>query len=141
MKGYLLDTNVLSEGAKQRPDTRVGEWLRQGDPQTQFVSVLSLAEIRRGALRALDPRKSAALERWLYDLLLRQYSDRVLPVDWRVAETWAGLAARCESAGRTLPVVDALLAATALANDLVIVTRNVRDFQPAGVSVLDPWSR
>ena len=139
MKGYLLDTNVLCEGAKKAPDQSVIAWLAQSHDSTQYVSVLTLGEVQRGVSKSVSAVQRKRLAEWLRDGLLREFEGRVLPVDWPVAEAWALLTAKCEAHGRPLPAIDALLAATALVHDLTVVTRNSRDFAGTGVRVLNPW--
>ena len=137
MKGFLLDTNVLSELRKgARADVNVQRWFANVDENLIFLSVLVTGEIRRGieAIRKRDPRAATALERWL-DNLMQAYSDRVLPVDAATADEWGRLDAR-----GSLPVVDGLLAATAQIHDLTLVTRNVKDVFGTGIDVLDPFA-
>ena len=137
MKGFLLDTNVLSELRKgARADENVRRWLENVDENLLFLSVLVTGEIRRGieAIRQRDLRAAAALERWL-DTLVQAHSDRVLPVDAATADEWGRLDAR-----GSLPVVDGLLAATAQVHDLTFVTRNVKDVVGTGIDVLDPFA-
>jgi predicted nucleic acid-binding protein len=133
---YLLDTNVISETRRRRPDSHVLRWLRGVDPSTLYISVLTLGEIAKGiALRSTrDRSQGAALQQWL--LATRTiYADRIVPIDAETAETWGHIAAR-----RSLPVIDGLLAATALVRGMTLVTRNVGDIADTGVTVLDPWS-
>jgi toxin FitB len=137
VKGFLLDTNVLSELRKgARADVNVQRWLASVDENFIFLSVLVTGEIRRGieAIRKRDPRAATALARWL-DNLMQAHSDRVLPVDAATADEWGRLDAR-----GSLPVVDGLLAATAQVHDLTLVTRNVEDVVGTGIDVLDPFT-
>jgi predicted nucleic acid-binding protein len=137
VKGFLIDTNVLSELRKgARADANVRSWFESLDENTIFLSVLVTGEIRRGieAIRKRDPRAASVLERWL-DNLVRAHSDRVLPVDAATADEWGRLDAR-----GSLPVVDGLLAATARVHDLTLVTRNVRDVVHTGVDLLNPFA-
>ncbi len=139
MKGYLIDTNVLCEGSKKAPEASVVAWLANAPPAQQYVSVLTLGEVQRGISKSLNAGKTRRLAEWLRDGLLREFDGRILPVDWPVAEAWGLLTSKSESKGRSLPAIDALLAATALVHDLTIVTRNARDFAGTGVRVLNPW--
>ena len=137
MKGFLIDTNVLSELRKgARADVNVRRWFEGIDENSIYLSVLVTGEIRRGieAIRKRDPRAASTLERWL-DNMIEAHSERVLPVDAATADAWGRLDAR-----GSLPVVDGLLAATALVRDLTLVTRNVKDVVRTGVDVLDPFS-
>lgn len=136
MQAYLLDTNVLSETVRARPDAGVIRWLEGLAPQQLHVSVLTLGEIRKGALLAGDPVRSRKLLRWLDTELSAWFEDRVLGIDEAVSTHWAELLAR---AGRPVPAIDSLLAATAVRHGLVVATRNVRDFEGLGVEVWSPW--
>jgi predicted nucleic acid-binding protein len=137
---YLLDTHVLSEGIKPRPDPGVAAWLTDKSPLDLLVSCLTLGEIRKGVeLRGEDARR-AQIEHWLGDTLPAQFRGRVLPVDTAVAMEWGRLAARAQGEGRPLPTMDGLLLATASAHGLTFVTRNRRDCADRGVAVLDPWT-
>jgi len=137
VKGFLIDTNVLSELRKgARADVNVRRWFEGIDETSIYLSVLVTGEIRRGieAIRKRDPRAASTLERWL-DNMMEAHSERVLPVDAATADAWGRLDAR-----GSLPVVDGLLAATALVRGLTLVTRNVKDVVRTGVDVLDPFS-
>jgi toxin FitB len=134
---FLLDTNVLSETRKPRPDPGVIEWITATPPGQLHVSVLSLGEIEQGIARILgrgDHRQAAALQRWLHDIEAG-FADRILPVTLPVASAWGQ-----QQQAQPLPVVDALIAATAQLDGLTVVTRNVKDFQLSGIPVLNPFS-
>lgn len=132
----LLDTNILSEIRKPRPNAAVLAWFDAQEADDLYVSVLTLGEIREGVdrLAARDEARGRTLGRWLADLSVL-YADRILPVDQAVAEEWGRLRA---AAARTLPVIDALLAATARVHGLTLVTRNDKDFRGLDVPVLNP---
>src|ERR1017187_1412565 len=125
MSGFLIDTNALSEYNRPGgPDAGVKRWLETTDRQSQYVSVITLAEIQKGIELLAEGKRRAQLEEWFKQDLEAWFSGRVLPVDRQVAARWASLVAQGARAGRTLPMVDSLLAATALAHDLALVTRN-----------------
>jgi hypothetical protein len=133
---FLLDTNVISELRRKRPDARVLSWIRRTDPAALRISVLTLGEIAKGAAQcaARDRAQAAVYYRWL-DQMRLHYADRMIGVDADIAEAWGRLAAT-----RVFPIVDGLLAATALLRGMTLVTRNERDIAGAGVPVLNPWN-
>lgn len=134
---YLIDTNVLSELKRKVPDQGVVEWFAQRPSQILYLSVLTLGEIRKGVEGVKDARRRQRLSDWLESDLRQFFYGRILSVDAAVADRWGRLVA---DAGRPLPVVDSLLAATALTHDLVLVTRNVQDFAGLPVQLCNPWS-
>jgi len=140
MSGFLIDTNVLSEYNRPGgPDAGVKRWLETTDRQFQHVSVITLAEIQKGIELLAEGKRRVQLEQWLKQDLEAWFSGRILPVDRQVAGRWASLVAQGARAGRHLPTVDSLIAATALAHGLTIVTRNTRDFDGIGATIINPW--
>ena len=140
MNGFLIDTNVLSEYNKPGgPDAGVKRWLENTDRQMQHVSVMTLAEIQKGIELLAPGKRSSELEEWFSKDLEAWFAGRVLSVDRRVAARWASLVAQGSRAGRPLPTVDSLIAATALVYELTIVTRNTKDFSGSGVITMNPW--
>jgi predicted nucleic acid-binding protein len=133
---YLLDTNVVSELRKKSPEPRVLDWFEKAADERLYFSVLSVGEIRRGIERLDDPTRKQALAEWLETELLPWFGNRLLPINLAIAERWGKLLA---AAGRPLPSIDSLLAATALEHGLILVTRNVQDFNLPGVRVENPW--
>ena len=133
--GYLLDTNVISETRKTHSDSGVMAFLSAADATGLFLSVLTLGELRKGveAKRRTDPIAADRLGAWV-DGIETVFADRVLPVDTATARRWGEL-----SAARSLPVIDTLIAATAIAHGLTLVTRNTRDVESTGVLLVDPW--
>ncbi|KAA9376929.1 type II toxin-antitoxin system VapC family toxin [Microbispora cellulosiformans] len=134
--GYLLDTNVVSEVRKRNGSVAVRDWIGAAHGPTLYLSSLTVGEIRCGVelRRRNDPAQAAVLEGWLH-ALLRRFGDRIVPVTPEVAEEWGRL-----NAVRTLPTADGLIAATARVNGWTLVSRNVKDFEGTGVSVLNPFS-
>jgi hypothetical protein len=135
---YLIDTNVISEIRKrERGHPGVVQWAASIDPDELHTSVLVIGEIRRGIeqKRRTDPDQAVALEGWL-DRVRIGLGGRIIPVDERIAELWGKL-----GVGASLPVVDGLIAATALVHDLTVVTRNVGDMARTGASLLNPFAR
>jgi toxin FitB len=133
--GYLLDTNVLSETRKRRVASGVTAFFAAVDSIALYLSVLTLGELRKGvaARGRTDPLSAERLGIWV-DGLETNFASRLLPVDAAVARIWGEL-----SAARNLPVIDSLIAATAIAGGLTLVTRNIHDVAATGVSLLDPW--
>lgn len=134
--GYLIDTNAISELRRREPEPRVVEWFQQRPARVLYLSVLSMGEIRRGVERLEEGRRAQALRSWLEEELPAWFGGRLLPIDGAVADRWGRLLAE---AGRPLPAIDSLLAATALVHDLVLTTRNVRDLAGLPVALANPW--
>jgi len=137
MSGYLLDTNCVSELIKPRPEARVVEWVEAADESVLFLSVLTLGEIRKGVAALPQSKRRTRLETWLEVDLQARFAGRILPIDSGIADRWGSMAAESKRKGKSLPVIDGLLAATALHHNLTIVSRNAADF--SNLPVLDPW--
>lgn len=138
---YLLDTNVLSEPSKPSPNRTVTRWAEEQPREILAVSAISLGEVRYGVDLLEHGAQRAKLERWLKVSVLEYFRGRVLSVIKQVAVKWAHLAAAEKKRGRTLPMADGLLLATAAIHGLTIVTRNESDFEDRGVPVYNPWRR
>jgi predicted nucleic acid-binding protein len=134
---FLIDTVTLSELRKRQRDPKLVDWFERQRTTELFLSVISIGEIERGIARqrATDPGFAAALAAWL-DQVLILYGERIVPFDLPAARRWGGLCAALGHDG-----ADLMIAATALQHGLTVVTRNVRDFEPTGVAVLDPFGR
>ncbi len=137
---YLLDTNVISEWVKPRPDSGVVAWLADLDEDSVFISVIALAELRHGIERMAAGMRRERLDAWVRDELPSRFEGRVLPVDGAVADAWGRVMARGQAAGRPLGAMDALVAATAEVHGLTLVTRNVSDFTVLGRTTVNPWT-
>lgn len=135
--GYLLDTNVLSELRKKSPDPGVVDFVRDCDEEKTYISVLTMGELRKGALQKQrkDPAAARMLLKWI-DELQAGFSERILSVDAKTAVLWGEF-----SADRSRSVIDTLLAATAARHGLTLVTRNTKDVSGLKVQVLNPWKR
>ncbi|MBI5479906.1 MAG: type II toxin-antitoxin system VapC family toxin [Deltaproteobacteria bacterium] len=133
---YLVDTNVIAEIVRRRPDAEVASWFRVVPDTALHLSVLSLGELRKGVERRPAGVRRERLRVWLEQELPAWFEDRLLPVSKEVADRWGRLAAEV---GRSLPAIDGLLAATALHHGLRLVTRNVRDFRLPGLEIVNPW--
>lgn len=137
MTPVLLDTNVLSELVRRRPDPHVMAFV--GGVTSPLVSVLTLHELTYGAARSRDPVRRERLMVWI-DTVRRRFAGRVVDVDADVAEIAGRLHAAAGLEGRTADPIDALIAASAMLRDAAVATRNVRDFAPLGVELIDPWA-
>lgn len=139
MSGFLVDTNVLSELIKPRPEPRVVAWIHATDESLLYLSVLTIGEIRKGINSLPARHRRGLLESWIANELGLRFAGRILSIDLDIAERWGLLSARAFAAGTPLPVIDGLMAATALHHNLTFVTRNVRDVQISGLSIFNPW--
>ena len=133
---YLVDTNVISELRRKQPDANVVAWLERCAPQSLYLSVLTLGEIRKGIERLDDLKRPQILVDWLHVELPTFFLGRLISIDASVADRWGRLQS---DASRSLPAIDGLLAATALQYDLTMVTRNLKGFQGLGLKIINPW--
>lgn len=133
---YLLDTNVISELVRPKPDKTVLAWFGNVPDDALYLSTLSLGEIRKGVEQLADSSRREKLRLWLEHDLREWFGPRILPIGPEVADRWGRLLAQ---AGRPVPSIDSLLAATALHHELRLVSRNVKDFGYSGLEVINPW--
>jgi predicted nucleic acid-binding protein len=133
---FLVDANVLSEATRPEPDSRVLEWLARHEPEIAVDPVI-LGEIRFGILLLPIGKRRARLEQWFQEGV-----ERIHCLAWEAATglRWAGLLAQLRASGQSMPIKDSLIAATALVHELPVVTRNRRDFERAGVEIVDPFA-
>ncbi len=136
---YLLDTVVVSELVKSTRNPDVIAWVDAHDENTLFISAITLGEIQKGISKLQDSSRKETLQSWLSQDLALRFSGRTLFVDNAVALAWGALQGEEQRHNITLPVVDCLIAATARVHSLAVVTRNVRDMERCGVSVVNPW--
>lgn len=137
---YLLDTCALSELLRPKPDAGLIEWLSGRSEQTLFISAVSVAEIAKGIHKAVDARRRQRIREWLDDELKPRFRERLLVIDEDVAEVWGEVCGLAAQRGEPLPVMDAWIAATAIARRQTVVTRNAADLERCGAAVLNPWS-
>lgn len=140
MTGWLLDTNVVSELRKKRPDSRVKSWSEAQTADSLFLSTVTLAEIRYGIERQSDPKFRGELVTWLDHRLRPWFAGRILPVDEEVLLEWRRMVARGRQRSITFSQPDLFIAATARVHSLTLCTRNQGDFRETGVPVFNPWS-
>lgn len=137
---FLLDTNVVSEWTKPRPNPGILQWLAQVNEDEVFLSVITFAELRHGIERLPAGERRRRLDEWLHSELPRRFEGRIVLVEGAIADEWGRLVARAEARGRPLTAMDGLIAATAQVHQLTLVTRNVADFHSSVKSVLNPWT-
>lgn len=136
---YLLDTNVVSEFRRLEPNPGVLDWLNRVNPETVYLSVITIGEVKKGIEKLTDEARQRSLQGWLENDLLARFHQRIVSLDTDVLLVWGSLAARLERDGTPMPAIDALLAASAVHGDFTLVTRNEADFARAGVKLLNPW--
>lgn len=136
---FLLDTNVVSEWVRPRPDSGVIAWLAEVDEDQAFLSVVTLAELRRGIARMARGRRRTQLDEWLHRDLPLRFENRILPIDSQVALIWGDIVSEREAEGRPITVMDAFIAATARTYNLTLVTRNTSDFAGSVTAIANPW--
>jgi predicted nucleic acid-binding protein len=136
---YLLDTCVLSEFTRRRPEKKVIRWLESINEEKLFISVITIGEIQHGIERLPESHRKTELLVWTNNGLVKRFEQRVIPLDMQAMFLWGSLTARLESAGQPMGVMDSLIAATALHSNFILATRNVTDFLPCGVQVINPW--
>jgi len=139
MSGFLLDTNIPSELMRTAPDRRVKDWVYGQDTTSLYLSAVTIGELRKGFAILPDGKRRSQLEEWFERNLLPLFAGRILPLTQEVAAQWGQLDARRHLNGRPLNTADGMIAATALEHGLTLVTRNVKDFEGLGVSILNPW--
>ena len=138
---YLLDTCVISELVKTKPDPRVVQWVRSQDEENLFLSVITIGEIQKGISKLPDSRKKKQqLQDWLSNELQVRFKDRILEIAVGTAQVWGEVLGACEKKGVTLPAIDSLIASQGIFHKMTIVTRNISDLGPSGVSLFNPWS-
>lgn len=138
---FLLDTNVVSETVRAKPEARVLAWLQAQTPTELFLAAQTIGELVRGARKVKNQARREDFETWIERDLAGQFEGRVLPFDGPAAVLWGRLMGDGDRAGRTLAAADAQIAAVAIRHDLTLVTRNVRDFRGFGMAVFNPWEQ
>lgn len=137
---FLIDTCCVSELIKPKPDANVVRWFTDHDEQEMYLSVLTLGELRKGIEKLAASKRKDALAHWLEHDMTERFAGRLLGVTALESKTWGDVMADAARNGRPIPDIDGLLAATAIANGLTLVTRNTKDMVSTGVALIDPWS-
>jgi toxin FitB len=136
---YLLDTCVISELVSKKPNSKVVEFVDSLDDDDVYLSVITIGEITKGIEKLPKSRRKQELHTWLKEDLLARFSGKIISIDNDVITEWGLLTGRLELAGSPMPAIDSLIAATALTYSFALVTRNVSDFDDAGVEMVNPW--
>jgi toxin FitB len=140
VSAFLLDTNIISKLLKPKPEPKVSTWIDATDEELLFLSVLTLAEIRKGVVLLPRSARRISLDAWLSKDLPLRFSDRILNIDEEIAHRWGQVSGLASAKGVNVPVIDGLLAATAIQHNLTLVTRNTRDVAATGVTLFNPWT-
>jgi toxin FitB len=135
----LLDTCVISELVSKRPTPKVVEFVDSLDPEDVFLSVITIGEIVKGIQKLPSSNRKSGLQTWLNDDLLVRFEGNIVPLDIDIMVEWGRITAHLESAGRTMPAIDSLIAATVLARKMTLVTRNASDFEGTAAEIVNPW--
>ncbi|MCL5260087.1 MAG: type II toxin-antitoxin system VapC family toxin [Gammaproteobacteria bacterium] len=133
---FLIDTNVICEFSRPQPNSNVVAWFRQVANEKLFISVITIGEIRNGIEKLAASKRQEKLRMWLEQDLVAWFNDRILTIDYSVADRWGRL---LNENKRSMPAIDSLIAATALHYDLQLVTRNCKDFAIPGLTIINPW--
>ena len=138
---FLLDTSVVSELVRKSPHLPVLKWIGEQDETSLYLSVVTIGEIEKGIARLPASARRSRLQSWVRRDLIGRFGERLLAVDIRAATRWGTLTGESERRGVPLPVIDSLIAATALVHGFAVVTRNVTDFERCGVACVNPWDQ
>ena len=136
---YLLDTCVISEVIKRKPNENVLSWLQAQDESSLYLSILTFGEIEKGIEKSADQIRKAKLKLWVEDDLKQRFSGRIIPIDMEVVTQWGRIQGRAEAAGKTIPTMDGLIAVSGVANNCIVVTRNIDDMAQSTVELFNPW--
>lgn len=136
---YLIDTNCISELTRIRPDQNVVNWFSNNDESNMYLSVITIGVLVKGIAKLPDSARKVNLTQWIKNDLENRFRHRILTIDERVTTEWGRLQGQMESEGSPIPAVDALIAATCIVHNLILVTRNIKDFERTGVNLVNPW--
>lgn len=137
---YLIDTCIISEFVKKKPNANVRSWFNQQLQTELYLSIITIAEIKKGIykIESTQPEKALKLQNWLNTIEVN-FSQRILPIDDKVLEQWSKFSASLEMQGKTLAVMDSLIGAATSLHNLTLVTRNVTDFNALPLKILNPF--
>ena len=138
---YVLDTNVISELISKRPDRKIVEWLDRLDPNTIYLNVITIGEIRKGIEKLPPSKRRETVREWLETDLLLRFQGRILEITTEVMLVWGELVGQLEKEGKPILAIDSLIAAIVLQRNYRLVTRNEHNFQYTGVTIINPWKK
>ena len=136
---YLLDTCVISEVIKSKPNKKVIKWLKDQEETNLYLSVLTFGEIEKGIEKSANEERKAKLKLWVEEDLKQRFENRILPIDLKTASKWGEVQGKSEIIGKALPAIDGLIAVTGVINNCVVVTRNTSDMQQSSAELFNPW--
>jgi len=136
---YLLDTCVISEIIKSKPDEKVVSWLQDQNEDSLYLSVLTFGEIEKGIEKAADLKRKHYLQLWVEEDLKKRFEGRIIAIDLCVATKWGAIQGDTEKSGKPMPAIDGLIAVSGLMNNCIVVTRNTSDMEQSGAELLNPW--
>jgi len=136
---YLLDTNTISELIARQPNKKILNWIDNLDPDTVYLSVITIGEIRKGIEKLPLSKKRDAIKEWLETDLLIRFQGRIVVITIEIMLLWGELTGQLERQGKPLPALDSLIAAIVRHGNFALVTRNEDDFLPTGITVINPW--
>jgi predicted nucleic acid-binding protein len=137
---YLIDTNCISELVKPKPNKNVLKWFDDQNELDLYLSVITFGELREGVEKLPDSKRKRKLNHWINEDLLHRFKNRTLDITLLEVNKWGEVLAKAEKGGKALPAVDALIASTALAHNLAVITRNTKDMEASGVELINPWN-
>ena len=138
---YLLDTCLISELAKAKPNGRVVDWVLGENETSFYISVLTFGELHKGVEKLPESKKKKELRNWIESALKNRFQNRIIGIDMSVSILWGKIQSFTERKGKPMQAIDSLIAATGIAYNLTVVTRNVSDMEQSGVKLLNPWSK
>ncbi len=136
---YLLDTCVISELIKEQPEVKLIDWITEIPETSLFLSGVTLGEIHKGIEKLPESKRKDNLHKWVNTDLRERFKNRILDLDLKAATRWGQIQGQAEVIGKPMPVIDGMIAAIGLSNDLIVVTRNTKDMEASGVSLINPW--
>ncbi len=136
---YLLDTCVISEIIRQAPSQKVIKWIKNENENNLFISVLTIGELHKGIEKLSISKRRQELHNWVENDLKERFWNRIVDIDIQTAMTWGKIQGMTERIGKSMPVVDSLIAATGITHHLTVVTRNTSDMKESGVALFNPW--